>query len=412
MNKIRFNIFVLFAMCIIVGQAHAQDGFAGPDKHIPFKANSTEPTTTTLTAAASGSNCCFKWTSSDNSIVSDPNQQTITVKPKKPKSVYTVTRASSTGTQEDVVVVFLDEFDIVSVTPNKKCYKANDEIKVEDFTIVTDPAGFGAFVEVSPKRIQNFGSGKQKYNTNIKFYEDCGDHSERLANITVVDESMETSLSSEEFKEFLELVELVSRIDSAFMIGKTILEKIDSIRKLIPVDGPGCKGDYEPSVKFDLKKCLACCDDEIKDKIIFTIDGSATGSIECKFPIPGASVGVAGVNATLGTSITLGAAADIYLSKCKEDPPVILSVKIGVEGRGGISVDVLSPSVLELKGEIVAKISVEDLKIECAPPVFKTYPPYLKGSISMVFNAKAISILKCERSITLVEIIPPILVKY
>ena len=199
MKTIKLVITSAF-MLLLCLTAKAQ--WAGEDKEVMREPDNSQ--TVTIGTSDGSSDKCYDW--SGPNIVSDPHQATITVNPQSSEELYTVTRASSCGVEQDQVkVTVLDSVTIVSVTPLKDCYNSGDNLSISDFEITTRPDGYQSLVQFTPHQVYN-NAGESEEQQTITFSLTYQGHtSTNTATVNVFNENLGLSTStSVDFHKFLE----------------------------------------------------------------------------------------------------------------------------------------------------------------------------------------------------------------
>lgn len=361
MNRF-IKIFLLFVVTLLTtNMAHAQS-IAGDDKHIPFKVdennNLIEVDPVNLTAKSGAGNCCFEWSTGDGVILSDPEQQSITVKPVYPHSTFTVKRTCSDGVVSGSVTVYYDDFTIISITPKYECYPAGEQVQVSDYTIVTDPAGFQDHVANVTK---NYIKENQKETSmTVQFQKKAGAAQIFPTNVNVV---------NGDFGPFSTEVNVGGVFDVINALAGKVNNIFDKIDKGIDLFLSGSKvlpcefkiDEPKTAIKWSDRKL--CCRDIQEEgyagKKVTNFQGSITmgGGTQCDLFIAGLP-GIASINGRIGWKISTIFGLTLE-PKCTE-LKICMPATIKLEGRAGFSVTGLNGALLDAAAVLVVAGSVED----------------------------------------------------
>lgn len=388
---------VSFAAILFAVNAGYAQGIAGEDRYIPLKEGEPEPVT--LTAAGSGGTCCYQWSTSDGIIIGESDKQSIKIKPKSPSSTFHVTRSCTSGTESDDVTVYYEDFSIVSVTPKKNCYKGGDEIKLNDFNIITNPRGYEKSVKTDPgyypSKWWNPYSLEGSYIVSVKFYENHGIYSEYVVNDILVVSPVSQSVGRNKWGEDLE-----RDMNKAFDLIESIIDGVDFIFKATKT----CKFPKDCNdrkISLDMSWQPICCVTGPDWNIAVKLSGSVKYCLECQIPFPGLTVGWAGVNIIGGISASASLSASVNVSTCDENSRLKVQLSPRGEVFGGVEVEVLSDKILECQAKLIGYLSCTELQVE--------FFPYKPGSFKtcagaeLEFNAKLLSFINAKKTIKIGE---------
>lgn len=392
MNQVLKRIVVLITVLTATNMIYAQ-GIAGPDRYIPLKQG--EPDLIELSVSAGTGTCCFQWTTTDGEIVGDADKQTIRIKPKSPKSTFHVTRACASGTVEDDVDVYYQDFDIVNVIPKRYCYKANEMINLDDFIITTNPAGYEKSVKNDEGRIQSIFPPISVRDLKITFYENYGVRSEKSVVITVVDESMKISVSKDTNQN---LFDLENRLNTVFEKVKSIGELIEKIK--LPKSEIGCKPKFETKIGITGTLSTSCCKTEITNPISVEFSASTSMSLDCTIPI-GTFWKLIDVNAIFGASADASVGASFTIFKCDEKGRVSFSIRPKGTIYGGLQIIALSKDLLEASATLNGYLSMTDLQFTLLPFTYGSFKTCASADVKL--KAKFFSFVKYEKTMKLCE---------
>ena len=113
------------------------------------------------------------------------------VNPQSSEELYTVTRSSSCGVEQDQVKVkVVDSVTIVSVTPLKDCYNSGDNLALSDFEIKTNPDGYESLVQFTPTRVTNYAGESDEEQTITFSLNYRGHTSTNEATVNVFNEDL------------------------------------------------------------------------------------------------------------------------------------------------------------------------------------------------------------------------------
>lgn len=318
LNKTGFNmqklIKLLLLGLLLFSTANIFAQFAGEDKKVAKRANNTQ--TVVIGAASNNPQDCYKW--SGGIILSADNLPQVTVNPRDSVTIFTCTRVSEHGVEQDQVKVFLiDDIQIVSVTPKKRCWSKGDAISVSEFEIVTDPPGMSGDVRLGANSTPAIGSVASKvYNMTVNFeaFADGRVTDNASTEIVVVNKDVNTSASIS-----VELKILKNLIEGIKSKGKFI----ETYLKNSPLKVP-CS--FEPpsfTVTGAYNEFNECCHNKVQDSEKYRVEGSLSGGgISCDFPLPPPYGGIPciaelGITIKVGISATLG--FDLTVSECQTE---------------------------------------------------------------------------------------------
>jgi len=337
LNKTGFNmqklIKLLLLGLLLFSTANIFAQFAGEDKKVAKLANNTQ--TVVIGAASNNPQDCYKW--SGGIILSADNLPQVTVNPRDSVTVFTCTRVSEHGVEQDQVKVFLiDDIQIVSVTPKRKCWSKGEAISVSEFEIVTDPPGMSGDVRLGANSTPAIGSvsSEKVSNMTVNFEAFADGHVTDNASteIVVVNKDITTnasiSVDLKVLKDFLEGIKSKGKF-------------IETYLKNSPLKVPCSYEDPSFSVGGGLNLFNECCHDKVQDSEKYRVEGSLSGGgISCDFPLPPPYGGIPciaelGITIKVGISATLG--FDLTVSECQTeicaDLAVSGSLTVGFYGQ-------------------------------------------------------------------------------
>lgn len=223
MKTIKLVITSAF-MLLLCLTAKAQ--WAGEDKEVMREEDNSQ--TVTIGTPDGSSDKCYDW--SGPHIMSDPHQATITVNPQSSEELYTVTRSSSCGVEQDQVKVkVLDSVMIVSVTPLKDCYNSGDNVALSDFDIKTYPDGYESLVQLTPTQVTNIAGESEEQQTitfNLNYQ---GHTSSNTATVNVYNEDL--GLATSTSVDFHEFIENIKKINAMVEKAKGLTDKLNTLSK-------------------------------------------------------------------------------------------------------------------------------------------------------------------------------------
>jgi len=325
LNKTGFNmqklIKLLLLGLLLFSTANIFAQFAGEDKKVAKLANNTQ--TVVIGAASNNPQDCYKW--SGGIILSADNLPQVTVNPRDSVTVFTCTRVSEHGVEQDQVKVFvIDDIQIVSVTPKRKCWSKGEAISVSEFEIVTDPPGMSGDVRLGANSTPAIGSVASKvYNMTVNFeaFADGRVTDNASTEIVVVNKDVNTS----------------GAISANLKILQTLLNGIQSKGKFIetalknsPLKVP-C--EFVPpsiTVTGTAYEFNECCLDKVQESEKYRVDGTlGGGGITCDFPLPppyGGIPCIAELGFTIRVGISVNLRFELITSECQTEGCIELAL--------------------------------------------------------------------------------------
>ena len=151
MKKIKSVVTLTFMLFVCLS---VQAQWAGPDPVVVRKPDNSQKAV--IGPADDTQDASYHW-EGPHIFSQNHNNPQIVINPQNDGEVYTVTRVTACGEEQDEVVVRLKECaTLESVIPKKQCYSHGDPINVWDFDIVTSPPGhYENLVSVTPNHASN-----------------------------------------------------------------------------------------------------------------------------------------------------------------------------------------------------------------------------------------------------------------
>lgn len=355
MKTIKFltALAFMFLLCLT---AKAQ--WAGEDKEILRELDNSQ--TVSIGVNDGSSDKCYEW-SGPHIISSDKHQPVIVVRPQDEEETYTCTRTSSCGVEQDQVKVkVIDTISIVSVTPLKNCYNDGDDVHLQDFEIVTYPAGHQSLVVLSPTHVNNnweWGANIDE-TQEITFTLEYNNHtSTKTATVNVFNDNLAVSTGqSYNFKAF---VKSLKAIENIVKKAKGLSDKLNSIAHKAPGMDPPCEPGF--NIFLDIpddneQDIHSCCNGEEVDG--FKVVGNAVSAelaLDCFIPTQLSLPWLGGVRIHVGGS--LGASVGPFEFKYLGNDCNTTSVPASVYATlsGGVQILIVSDDVLNAQLDLVGK---------------------------------------------------------
>jgi len=323
-------------------------GYAGPNKTIMTDSS-------VVIGSGNCPNCCYQWspaTGLSDTKIARPTAKpavttTYTLKVKGPNFSFTDV--------SQVTVTVKDGMDGLTVTPKSCCWKKGDDIKLDQFTIITDPPGMENTVTLSPTSVPgNIFLGLPSANPlatlPVTFTARGSNNTTKTAvvNISCVDQDVQTAnsvgVSADQFKA---IEDKVKNVISYFNLGV-------------------CQASGGPSVNVTYTTGKLCCPEAgcIKDMKSFSGTFNVDAGIECDFPffgLPYAASANGRITANMQGSLSLGNVR----TSCSG---VELCYGVGLTGSvgGGVSVTAGAGKIVNSSLMIVGSISPEPIEY-CFP---------------------------------------------
>jgi hypothetical protein len=344
-KKILFTYITVAISCSVLLPLNANSqGYAGSNKTI------MKDSSVVIGDKKSCNNCCYKWspaTGLSSTTVKNPtaNPQTTTT--------YTLKVTGDNFNINDVsqmTVTVKDGMDGLTATPKKCCFKKGDAIKLEDFTITTNPAGLENTVTINPTTVPGniFLNSSFPFTANstatlpVTFTARGSNNTTKTAtvNINCVDEDVQSQVQ-------VGMGEI--KVDD---IAKGIDEIINNVANV-----GGCQktGGFSSNVSFTTGKL--CCAESGCIKPMFAYNGTINYDIgvQCDYPFYGipyaASINLR-VMASAGVAIALGNTK----STC-DGADVCFSVSVAGNIGGGLSGTVAGGKILDMSLLLVGQIN-------------------------------------------------------
>lgn len=346
MKTIKLVITSAF-MLLLCLTAKAQ--WAGEDKEVLRKPDNSQ--VVSIGVMDGSSDKCYEWTGPHIESI-DTHQPVILVNPQSSEETYICTRISSCGVEQDQVKVkVIDTISIVSVTPLKECYNDGEQIKREDFLIVTDPPGNESLVTVTPSvAVNNFQQLIHSYDEDeVTFSLTYNDYtSTKTATVRVYNESLTTT--STESVNFTDFKKKLNTVKIMVEKGKEVLNYLNQFATASP-----CQPDGNLIVNMpNSETFFTCCNGN--EVVGFTVTGFSFNpelAIECHFPtslsIPGAGGLYIHFKAAVGANI--GPLTFAFKGDCSE---IVVPIGLFVSIQAGAEATFLSKDIFTAALDIKA----------------------------------------------------------
>ena len=189
-----FKLIIMFVVMCLTTNVYAQILYNGKEEtivHVPLEKDSTFPAKITLSVRGNA-NCCYKWTTTNGTILGDATKQTVNVKPTSDEILYTVTRACIDKEEKFEVTVVCEDYEIIQIESRYDCYNAGDKISVTDYRIKTNPPEYERYVK--PNEAVYKGTGDEGYSlVQIIFSKTHGSPQQKSAGyVKVIDSEQKT----------------------------------------------------------------------------------------------------------------------------------------------------------------------------------------------------------------------------
>jgi hypothetical protein len=344
MKTIKLVITSAF-MLLLCMTAKAQ--WAGEDKEVLRESDNSQ--TVTIGAADGSSDKCYEW--SGPNIVGDPHQATITVNPQSSEELYTVTRSSSCGVEQDQVKVkVVDSVTIVSVTPLKDCYNSGDNLALSDFEIKTNPDGYESLVQFTPTRVTNYAGESDEEQTITFSLNYRGHTSTNEATVNVFNEDL--GLSTCKSVDFNKFLEDFKKINAMVQKAQGFADKLNTLSK----DFNPCSPDFHLVLSLPQGSDIhACC--EGKEITGFRVDLPTIDAylgIDCYIPTSLSIPHVGGLEIHVGAAIgvRLGPLSIKFKRECST---ITIPLSLYANVAGGVRVFFGDPDFLSAELNLVGE---------------------------------------------------------
>ena len=325
----------------------AQAQWAGEDKEVLREPNNSQMVT--IGVADGSADKCYEWTGPN--IRSDAHQATIRVNPQAAEETYIVKRTSSCGVEEDQVVVKVtDSIGLVSVTPRKDCYNTGDAISLQDFEIVTNPAGYESLVQFTPAQVYNTAGASEERQT-ITFSLTYNEHTTtKTATVNVFNEDL--GLSQGQSVDFHKMISELEKVKKMVEKAKGVSDKLNSLASGISP----CEPDFH--LVFNLPQCTdihVCCNGKEVDGYKFDMPSiDAFLSVDCYIPTNLKIPHVGGLDIHVGgaVGVRLGPLSYTYKRECSN---ITLPLSLYGNLSGGARVSLGDPDFLSAELNLIGE---------------------------------------------------------
>jgi len=392
------KITILFVVFFTTAKmVYSQNGIAPADVYVILVQGGGEPSPVPLTASGSA-DCCYQWSSPDGGeIIGASDQQTISVKPKSPKTTFNVTRACISGTETGTVKVHYSDFEIISISPKNSCYEAGESVDIGDYFIITDPPGFESKVTNVTKFYPRTNLAQTLKTVDIEFNKTAGQSQTKTCSVLVVDDShgaIDVGLKA-----------LVEDLEKKFKKLNDVSNGLQNLLQNVKGGASGfmCapKGEITPTltINFMTKKCCNNANTStILDRLDFGLKVTGTLNVDCDFPTPW-SIKIPGI-AQFGVFITAGCFASAEVSGiysfykpaglCGNEFKIATNIAGGVYGGvkigGGSVVGPDDSKELSATTKIIGKLEFSPFEITIPSGEFK-WGREVCGTIDVEFAA-------------------------
>ncbi|MFZ4411772.1 MAG: hypothetical protein ACOYOV_01720 [Bacteroidales bacterium] len=345
-NKIIVGyLAVVISLCMLLPLKAVSQGYAGPNKII-LKDSSV------VIGGSGCSSCCYLWTPATG--LSDPKILHPTAKPTS-TTTYTLKVTGDNFNINDVsqmTVTVKDGLDGLTVVPKQCCWGKGDPIKLDQFTITTDPPGLEGTVTLSPTTVPgNVFLGLPVANAvaslPVTFTARGANNTTKTAVVTIsgVDEDAQTQF----------------QVGMGEIKVEDIIAGVDQIiNNVANVGGCQVTGGFSASMSFATGKL--CCADAACIKPMFAYTGTIgyDKGVACDFilyGIPYAASINARVSASAGISVNLG-----NIKTTCDGVDVCFAVGLSASLGGGFSATVGGGRILDMSLMLVGNISTPPLE--------------------------------------------------
>jgi hypothetical protein len=327
----------LLVMTFTGGLVFGQDGLAGPDKKTCKKSDGSTEAVQIGSTGVSG--WCYYWTPSTG-LNDQYASQPMASPPTTTTYTLTVVGSDFSFSQTDQVVVTVGGLNSFTITPKRCCYKANDKLTAEMFTITTDPPGFESMVKFSPENVPT-GGASATYQSNVIAKASCGPAGVELIHaltLSVINEDIQAQVGVgiPNLPDF-NWAAAEKKVDDA-------IKTFEDVMAGLPAPNP-CPFELTHALEASYAESYLCCPEATpcqKDKFKITISYKPCFGTTCDFPFYGIPY-IASINVRLGGGVCLNVSGD-YSTRCDDG-----QVCIGASGEltlvGGISATILGGSV-------------------------------------------------------------------
>ncbi len=397
MNRI-IKITILLVAVLQASLVYA-GGIAGEDRYILVKDGEPEPIT--LTAEGGGSDCCYQWTTSDGIILSETDKQSITIKPVSPKSTFTVKRACLSGEESGSVTVNYNDFTIESVTPKYGCFSSGDDVNINDYTIVTNPAGYEEYVEAVTK---NYSSLFQSTTMSVVFEKKAGKPQTISTTVTVINDQKGLGVGGE--------VGILGAIDAIRNDFEELSKEIEKVLDEVASKGKmsPCKLDgFTPTGNVGFSERALCCQNNNPPiKEVINAAGGIGFSIggRCDIAIVGIP-GLASINGRLSVGVS-GSVEISYEQQC-DAPEICATGSVGIDLGLGASATVLGGALID--AAVMLEASPSASVTACVSPKPSLEVGSVCFDLTLVANVTVFSFIDGSIEYPLVSLCSPPLYK-
>ena len=397
--KLKHTIALLWVAGIMGGVNLAKaEGLAGPNQKTCNKAsNMAEITPVRLGVDNPPSGVCYYWSPEDH--LSSPHTANPMANPPQ-TTTYTLTVVGPNFAWERSysVTVEVDFLLSYSVVAKHTCYKAGQNLTVDDFVITTNPPGMEKLIDFSPKTadISTFVPLVGVKDQDIVFTTEC---SAMVKDVTiqVVDDRSTTG--------FQAVLPDIGNVNISKALDKlaTTMDKLNFLNK-IPLPMYCNLTTVAPQLVGGYGQTKNCCDDGAA--IVTGITASGAYKIcfasECQMPIPNLSIPtVMSVNAVLGWEICASPTIQ-YETTCSDTANLCISVPLEIELGGGVYIYALGGALLEGSLKLVAAIAPPTPKICFNPGLTFSADGQLCGQVDIVGEVMFLSFMKKKVTHTLI----------